>query len=290
MPEEKVPKFLYHYTTIKTLPYMFKENDKDGKVVFRFTDYRFLNDAEEGIFLKKFIEKNKADYRKNLKEQDLKKLFDLFADRLLGVADSIYKKNYTPYIMSFTKCEDSMQFWRQDYAKDKGICLKLRTSKFKFPTELDGSSYEPKCTTFSQVHYISTSDTIGKAFPKLKKDLNDFLKSQDENQFDALKFASEFPNRIKIFSIKNKVWKSEDEWRLKIIRIDKDSTLNCIKTEYKTDELGIPRATIEIKNPIEEIILGPSFTPQYVDSIKMWLSDRGYKSIKVRCGDGILND
>ena len=102
-------------------------------------------------------------------------------------------------------------------------------------------------------------------------------------------FTKDFQPKIKVFSVKNKVWMSEDEWRLKIVRLGEDSTLHSIKAEYKTDELGIPRATIEIKNPIEEIILGPSFTPQYVDSIKMWLSDRGYKSIKVRCGDGVLN-
>jgi len=286
MPEGKPPKFLYHYTTIKSLPYIFKEN---GKVEFRFTDYRFLNDAEEGTFLKKFIEKNKADYRKSLKEQDLKKLFDLFADRFSRLEDRLRQNNYTPYIMSFTKCEDSMQFWRQDYAKDKGICLKLSTSKFKFSTEYDGTDFEPKYPTFSQVRYISSSDTIGKAFPKLKKDLSNFLKSKKGNCFDKLVFTKDFQPKIKVFSVKNKVWMSEDEWRLKIVRLGEDSTLHSIKAEYKTDELGIPRATIEIKNPIEEIILGPTFSPQYVDSIKEWLNNRHFNDINVRCGDGVLN-
>ena len=183
-----------------------------------------------------------------------------------------------------------MQFWLQDYAKDKGICLKLNTSKFKFSTEYDGTDIDPQCPTFSQVRYIGANDTIGKIFPKLKNDLSNYLKSKKENCFDKLELTNFFSKIIKSFSVKNKVWKSEDEWRLKIVRLGKDSTFHLIKAKYKTDELGIPRATIEIKNPIEEIILGPSFTPQYVDSIKMWLSDRGYKNIKVRCGDGILND
>ena len=287
MSEEKVPKFLYHYTTIKTLPYMFQEN---GDVEFRFTDYRFLNDAEEGVFLKKFILKNKSAFRKSLKDQNLKRLFDLFAYRLTSFAENFIKKNYVTYIMSFTKCEDSMQFWRQDYAKDKGICLKLNTSKFKYPIEYEAASGEQKCPTFNQVHYISAKDSIGKVFPKLKKDLNHYLKSKGESQIDEVDFLRDFPSRIKIFSVKNKVWKSEDEWRLKIVRLNDGSTLSSVITHYEIDDLGIPRAKIKIKNPIEEIILGPSFTPQYVDSIKIWLADRGHKSIKVRCGDGVLND
>ena len=95
MTEEKIPDYLYHYTKIDTLQHMFKSG---GEVEIRLTDYRFLNDAEEGTFLKKFIEKNKADYRKSLKEQDLKKLFDLFADRFSRLEDRLRQNNYTPYI------------------------------------------------------------------------------------------------------------------------------------------------------------------------------------------------
>lgn len=35
------------------------------------------------------------------------------------------------YTMSFTTQRDSMQFWRQSYANNKGICLVLETKKYQ---------------------------------------------------------------------------------------------------------------------------------------------------------------
>lgn len=287
MLEEKIPEELYHYTTIKTLPFMFKG---EGKVEFRFTDYRFLNDAEEGIFLKKFIEKNRDEYCDSLLRIDAKKLFNKYADLVVGTTEFLRGENVATCIMSFSKCRDSMQFWRQDYAKDKGICLKLNTSKFRFPTIYDDAyPGAPPCPTFSQVKYIEAKNTIENALPELKNDISDFLKSKGEDAFDDLVFLTEFPQRLQNFNVKNKVWESEKEWRLKIRCLGDDSSLFGIKAKYVIDDLGIPRASINIENPIDEIILGPSFTPQYVDSIKMWLRKRGYEDVDVHCGDGVLN-
>lgn len=287
MPEEEVPEFLYHYTTIKALPSIFQK----GKVVFRFTDYRFLNDAEEGIFLKKFIEKNRAKYCDRLKDSDSKKLFNKLVDLYTGATEFFNMLAFVPYIMSFTECKDSMQFWRQDYAKDKGLCLKLKTSKFKFPIEPGKSSPTSECPTFRQVKYIGANDSIEDAFPELEQNISGYLKSKGGFNFSNLELLKEFPKKMRTFDVKNKVWKSEKEWRLKIVRAIylMDTTLYDVKSDYKIDELGVPRGTIEIENPIEEIILGPSFTPQYVDSIKMMLSDSGFDDIDVRCGDGVLN-
>ena len=290
MSEEKkeevvIPKYLYHYTTIKTLPYMFQED----KVEFRFTDYRFLNDAEEGIFLKKILDKNRTDYCNALEDEDSQKLFNMFADQHTNIEEFLHSTKSIPYIMSFTECRDSMQFWLQDYAKDKGVCLKVNTTKFKYPTKLDGSPYERKCPTFRQVEYFGANETIDDVLPGLKKDISVFLKSKGGCHFDELEFHMDFPLKIQDFNVKNKVWESEKEWRLKMLRLEKDSTLYCINADYKTDELGVPRATIKIENPIEEIILGPSLAPQYVESIKMLLDDRGYANIDVHCGDGVLN-
>ena len=292
MLEENIPDYLYHYTTIKTLPFMFQ---KTGEVEFRFTDYRFLNDAEEGLVLKKIIEKNRNEYCNRLDTDEMKRMFNLFADHFTGIPESLRKSNFTPYIMSFTKMEDSMQFWLQDYAKDKGVCLKLNTRYFKAPNKLDGFSYEHKDLTFNQVHYVSVNDGIADIFPKLQDDLRAFLETKRECDFDEdlflLEFLHKYSREIKNFEVKNKVWESEAEWRLKIVCLgDDDSTLDFIQARYEIDDLGIPRAKITIKNPIEEIILGPSFSPQYVDSIKKWLKSRHFDSVNVRCGDGILND
>ena len=277
MAEVKVPNFLYHYTTIDTLPYMFNKT-KSGKVYveLRFTDYRFLNDAEEGTFFKKYMEKQSKKFKESL-SCETKMLFDEAVDRVQSL---LAGDNEYFYVMSFSELEDSMQFWRQDYAKNKGICLKIDTSK------MEGMKKEKKypISSFVKVKYPRLNDGIEIWFPELKNK----LEKCTANIWSGKKIESyKYENWFEIFpyDVKNFVWKSEQEWRLQI----PDAKLASRNVFYEIDDKGIPRAKIWIDNPFVEIILGPSFSPQYVDSIKKWLEGRGFSDIIVRCGDGVLN-
>ena len=269
-----MPDFLYHYTTIDTLQYMFRE---DRHVEFRFTDYRFLNDAEEGTFLSKYVDRQSTNFRSGL-TRTAQLLFDKEKEslnRLLLTGDKYF------YIMSFGELEDSMQFWRQDYAKDKGICLKINTSKFESMKTVKGVS-TPK---FKKVIYAGLKDDMKTVFPELKKKIErEAIKvNQGKAKLANYRFIHFLPNP---YEVKNAVWRSECEWRLVVP--DK-SIVDYKQDEYKIDNTVIPRTKIWIDNPFEEIILGPSFTPSYEVSIKRWLSDRGFGDINVRCGDGVLN-
>ena len=291
MTEEKIPDYLYHYTKIDTLQHMFKSG---GEVEIRLTDYRFLNDAEEGQFLGKFFKKNRKSYHDKLKGKDLKDFFNVCADIMSVGVDEIQKDGHNVYIMSFTELDDSMQFWRQDYAKDKGLCLRLKTSKFKVPNNYENSTLDAnKKKLFFKVQYIGINDNIEDAFPNLEQSLQDTLKIYSKKIYpinvNGIFYISEvdLPSN---FNIKNKVWKSEAEWRFKILQFHDESTMKGIKAHYEIDNFGIPRATITIENPFDEIILGPSFSTPYKTSIEKWLCKRGFKDINVRCGDGVLND
>ena len=269
-----MPDFLYHYTTIDTLQYMFRE---DRHVEFRFTDYRFLNDAEEGTFLDKYVDRQSANFRSGL-TQTAQLLFDeekKKLNRLLFTGDKYF------YIMSFGELEDSMQFWRQDYAKDKGICLKIDPSKFESMKTVKGIDV-PK---FKKVIYARLDGDMNTVFPELKDKLEkEAIKIDDGvSTIDSYQLVHFLPDP---YEVKNAVWRSECEWRL---YVPDKSIVDYKQDEYKIDNTGIPRTKIWIDNPFEEIILGPSFTPSYEVSIKRWLSDRGFDNINVRCGDGILN-
>ena len=286
--KEEPPDFLYHYTTIKSLPYIFKAG---GKVSLRLTDYRFLNDAEEGIFLAKIIKNNREDFCKGLYDSKVVDMFNEYADDVEKWIDWLQEKKAEIYLMSFTELDDSMQFWRQDYAKEKGLCLKLKTANLKVPNKLEGSEYDyNNHSVFSKVRYFGKNDGINAAMPELKQNLEDFRQAILDGHASRDELLYLLPRNIGPFDVKNRVWKSEAEWRMKIIHFsDDDSTIGSLIADYKVDELGIPRATIEVDNPFEEIILGPSFTTSYVASIKKWLSGRGFDDINVRRGEGVLN-
>ena len=285
MAEVEVPEYLYHYTTIKSLPYIFKA---DGKVSLRLTDYRFLNDAEEGSFLAKIVKKNRAAYCEKLYDPIMLNKFNEFADFIEEQNSRLQENKADVYLMSFTALEDSMQFWRQDYAKDKGLCLKLNTSNFKVPNELCDTVYDYNNTpVFSKVRYSGINDSIDVAIPELRKRLEEFRQAICD---DVACRDDPLPIDTGLFDVKNRVWRSEVEWRMKVIHFaDYDTTLGSLDVDYNVDDLGIPRATIEIDNPFVEIVLGPTFSPQYVDSIKRWLDGRHFNDIIVKCGDGVLN-
>lgn len=278
MTEVKAPEYLYHYTTIDTLHHMFKKNESGKSFVeFRFTDYRFLNDAEEGTFFKKYMEKQSKKFKESL-SSETRILFDEAVERVQSL---LAGDNEYFYVMSFSELEDSMQFWRQDYAKNKGICLKINTSK------MEGMKKEKKypISSFVKVKYLRLNDGIESCFPELKNKLEKCAANikSGVKTFEFYKYENWF--ELFPYDVKNFVWKSEKEWRLQI----PDATHDSRKVFYEIDDKGIPRAKIWIDNPFEEIILGPTFSPQYINSIKKWLGDRGFDNVTVRCGEGVLN-
>lgn len=275
MPKIKVPRYLYHYTKIDTLKHMFKEN---GKVELRLTDYRFLNDAEEGLYLEKYLDVQSEKYKSRL-SSEAQIFFDDIRhkmENLLAGSDEHY------YLMSFSKLDDSMQFWRQDYANDKGICLKINTMKYAEMKTSNGVSVPQ----FIKVKYIRLKQTVNKAFPNLKNTLEEEArKIRDGKTKYELYWLTNLLGDVLPYDIKNAVWKSEEEWRIQMP--DKKYVFHNEIREI--DSLGIPRAKIEIDNPFDEIILGPTLSPRYIDSIKKWLKGRGFNGVDVRCGDGVLN-
>lgn len=274
MAKASVPKYLYHYTKIDTLKHLFKDN---GKVELRLTDYRFLNDAEEGLYLKKYLDVQSEKYKSSL-SLEAQVFFD---DVRHKMGNMLAESDEHFYLMSFSMLDDSMQFWRQDYANDRGICLKINTKKYAELKTSNGVSVPP----FIKVKYIRLRQSVNKAFPDLKNSLeNEASKIREGKTKYELYWLTNLLGDVFPYDVKNAVWKSEEEWRIQMP--DKYRFRDEI---HEIDSLGFPRAKMEIDNPFDEIILGPSFRDSCAVSIKKWLSDRGFDGVNVRRGDGFLN-
>lgn len=274
-----LPQFLYHYTQIETMSKIFIG---DGKVNLRLTDIHFLNDLDEGSYFLDFI-KNQKDLLLNefSNEEERKYCSDCIAD-FLTVENPITRTEMLNriYTMSFTTQRDSMQFWRQSYANNKGICLVLETEKYqKFRSQtklfdlqkvlyLDECNYKENLSTFIEKIKIH----VKKFHPE---ELNDCV-------------ATEQLKNIRHFIVKNTVWANEDEYR--ICAFGPNFISKCFRQANENvseiDDLGIPRYFVEMDNPFTEVILGPDFSDYYIRSISQWFSEKGYKNIKVSKSTG----
>ncbi|MCQ2102316.1 MAG: DUF2971 domain-containing protein [Fibrobacter sp.] len=264
------PDYLYHYTKLDTLNYIFKDSKK---VELRFTDYRYLNDVDEGKYLLKFLKRRTNDLKNILSSDSEKYLLDC----ILNFKEKTYLENKEKFfIMSFSEVEDSTQFWLQDYAKDKGICLRMNVKNY-FENKKEWT-----IPTFHPVLYLKNNEDLLINFNdfinEIRKESSDFTYPQDAT--DLEKRAILFPGLPKNFDVKSSVWKSEQEWRLEMLDFEKYKIKN--DGSFEIDNSGVPRFKLYLEvNPFDEIILGPSFSDSYIESVKEMLTKKGYPDINV---------
>lgn len=303
---EEPDNYLYHYTKIDVLQHIF--NDPKGvKVNLRFTDYHFLNDADEGIWFYNFLKNHGKDVVNIFEKENERKYCESAIKDFLGYESYNYRLDETygkHYSFSLSEMNDSMQFWRQDYANENGIALRFNRTWYKNKNkDLPYSVPELK-----QVHYLG-NDTIKEILSEfiknVKDDSDNWIKYKDEINEDGEPFfdmqGASILNRAPFWVIKNSVWESEREWRLiksvnaltlsmrkrleKKNKQDSDNNQENVERDFEekfeVDEKCIPRYRIDIRNPFDGIILGPPFSDYYVNSVEDWLKQHNYENIVV---------
>lgn len=194
------PKYLYHYTQIETMSKIFTGN---GKVRLRLTDIHFLNDLDEGSYFLDFIRNRKKDLLNGFSNDEEKKYCSDCIDEFLTVENPIARTEMLNriYTMSFTTQRDSMQFWRQSYANNKGICLVLETKKYQ-------SLYnQTKLFNLQKVLYLDEKnykENLANFIEKIKIHVKNF---HPEELNDCV--ATEQLKNIRHFIVKNTVWANE---------------------------------------------------------------------------------
>ena len=183
------------------------------------------------------------------------------------------------FSFSMSELKDSMQFWRQDYACENGIALGFNKSRYEEESEKNLSLGKIQYLDMETVEFIlhEFMDTIRKEAEYINH-INEF---NDDGTPHYDMSGSFVLTKSPFWLIKNKVWSSEQEWRLvKTIKSLNIAMEKRRKKDYKLPyEIGNdfkPRYKAVLQNPFDEIILGPAFPDTYVDYIKDWLRQQHY--------------
>lgn len=274
-------KYLYHYTTLGVLQKIF--NDPDGKTIeLKLKDYHFLNDEHEGKWLVRFLNECKKNIVAKFEENEkfaCEKAIDDFVEgecyRML-----LREQNDKHYSFSMSELRDSTLFWRQDYAKDNGVAL--RTEKIVF----ENKSKWP----VEPILYLGV-DTVKKYLPDfvgaVKQDAQyvkcqaDLRNESPEDSISGMLEGAKTLTKTDFLKLKNIIWEAEKEWRI-IVTHKSDGKEDLLKKDgVEIDENFVPRYKLKIENPFDEIILGPSFSKYYVESVSKWLKQNKYDKIRV---------
>lgn len=302
---EEPNNYLYHYTKIDALQYIF--NDSKGKKVnLRFTDYHFLNDADEGIWFYNFLKNHGKDVVNIFEKENERKYCESAIKDFLGYESYNYRLDETygkHYSFSLSEMNDSMQFWRQDYANENGIAFRFNRTWYKNKNK-DLPYSVPE---LERVQYLGsdTKEQIFSEFIEKVKEEADLIEYKDDIGEDGEPIVNmqgaSILNKAPFWVIKNSVWESEREWRLtksvgaltvsmqkrlkKKNKLDSDNNQEKVKCDFEekfeVDEKCIPRYKIDIQNPFDEIILGPSFSDYFIGSVKDWLEQHNYNDIVI---------
>lgn len=269
---------LYHYTNYNALRYILpgrsvlaKRGIKNKDTEFRFTRYDFLNDCNEGEILYEYLEKQRENICKRLKEKMGKDFsiqkFDEYVENSKSF-DSFFKKRYSKcFAFCASRLRDSSQFWLSPYANEKnggGICL-------CFDSYRVGKEIEDYMIEFVKQNEFFHQSIVDYVDPYEKK----YKDAVPDEILERLEFI--IRNQFIIndnFCVKYAGWKTEQEFRWLYWP-------GSQSIQYDNDDKQTPRARLYFNCITDEIILGPSFKESDVNNVQKELESRGYGQIKI---------
>lgn len=130
---------VYHYTSMDAFLKLLESiKDTSDKKSFAFwaTNIFFLNDPQEYVYGQKILLEvlKEIEFSKNVNyDLRLSSFFENDENELLNkLLDDIHKKNQSPYVISFSRNEDSIPMWLNYGDRGKGICLAFAEYRSKF--------------------------------------------------------------------------------------------------------------------------------------------------------------
>lgn len=273
---------LYHYTTLGALKFILpgrsalRQKGIDNKdTEFRFTQWNYLNDKEEGNIFIEFLRRRKKEIASKLEKDyclcDALQKIDRYIELCENQKNQIEDRFSECFIFCGSFLRDSSQFWLSPYAKSFND---------------DGSELDKEkrgvCLSFDP-YYIDRDFDEYRGYPNIleeKIDQNVIFyidpyarkidNCVDENFFEKIKNEIEggynFTSR---FAFKYAGWKSEQEFRW-MLWPRKD------RIQYDSNAQKTPRARLYMCGVIDEIILGPGFGEEDIEYVQKDLMSRGY--------------
>lgn len=142
---------VYHYTSMRALLSLLesvKESTDKNSFVFKATNIFFLNDPQEYVYGQKILMEVLKDIETDKRVDDnlcLSSLFRRHPDKTTNdlfnvLRNSIFEKDESPYVISFSRNEDSLPMWLNYADGGKGVCMAFAEYRSKFV----GNSLAPK--------------------------------------------------------------------------------------------------------------------------------------------------
>ena len=125
---------VYHYTTMNAFLKLLESIENSSKkesFVFQASNIFFMNDPQELIYGQKVLTEVLEDIEIDKHVPDDICLSTLFRKRkekseeewLPKLLDGIHKRNESPYVISFSRNDDSLPMWLNYGDGGKGVCL-----------------------------------------------------------------------------------------------------------------------------------------------------------------------
>lgn len=274
---------VYHYTSMDALLKLLqsvKVNNEEECFVFRATNIFFMNDPKEFIYGQEILMDVLRDIEYDKDVDNNLRLTSTFSKKeekseevwLKELLDDIQNQNGSPYVISFSRNEDSLPMWLNYGDGGKGVCLAFAEYRSKVLTK----KLDPKSIAKAQVEIFDQLGTqeIYYDEKKLNEKDNDLrqalahlydyylnsINSISSNQlFEYKKEALSAFIQVTAPYIKTIDYKGEREVRLaKSIDSDKDNVLN--EVEFRCNAKGhlIPYINVEIPTKqLDYVRIGP---------------------------------
>lgn len=260
---------MYHYTSLSTLQCLLDNISNKHEFIFHASSIYSMNDSQEFIhgynvvldWLKKYEEEQ------GIKENRLSEIWDNYLESHTKeefnslFIEKLYKEEHTPFVIAFSKKDDSLPLWSMYGVDGKGVSLGFRENFLRI--ERNKSIKDCKVELESKIGVL---DVMYQNAPNLDELLNDALESQYKKYLEeANKNESEHLLRVQMEHlgiatiiaspyIKHPAYAFEEEKRLAIYKRDEDKVL------YKINSKGNMISYIETPIPkknLRSITIGP---------------------------------
>ena len=272
---------VYHYTSMKALLGIFesvKKSSNKKSFVFMATNIFYMNDPKEFIYGQKVLMDTlrKIEIAKNVNDNlCLSSFFYKYPQKseeewLVLLRDAISEKKMAPFIISFSRNEDSLPMWLNYGDGGKGVCLAFAEYRNHFDVirdhQLDIDNlvvdiYDSLGAYDVQYKFYDITDS------PLRKSLDSMYdyyieKSRKINQVDLYRLQIEMLRALTIVHapyIKTNDFEGESEVRM-VKTIISDKREEPYEIQFRTNLKGNIIPYIEVEIPIKQldyVIVGP---------------------------------
>lgn len=286
---------MYHYTSLSTLQCLLDNISNNHEFIFHASSIYSMNDSQEFIhgynivldWLKKYEEEQ------GIKENRLSKIWDNYLENHTKeefnslFIEKLYKEEHTPFVIAFSKKDDSLPLWSMYGVDGKGVSLGFHENFLHIKRGESVKDYKIELES-----KINVLDVMYQNAPNLDELRTNALERQYKQYLEeANKNNREHLLRVQMKHlgiatiivspyIKHPAYAFEEEKRLAINKRDEDKVL------YKINSKGNMISYIEIpilKRNLQSITIGPCV--DFVSTkrvLEQQLDKREIKNVEIR--------